>query len=80
MVPREKKPPAFEIVDPDDRLGQIQGLKARRDRVREQLKRADDALDKVKEERSTIMLALQTIEYRIEVLEDGQLALWNDDE
>ena len=74
MVQRDPKTTAAET------LARIQDLKARRDRTQEQLTKAGRKLFEAKEERDTILMALYGLDHSIELLEQGQLPMFGDEE
>lgn len=67
-----------ETVTPAEALARIEGLKARRDRTREQLNKANEELFLAKEKRDTILLALYGIDNQIDLLEEGQIPMFGE--
>lgn len=74
MVQREKEAPSGE------HLARIEGLKARRDRAQEQLRKAEQVLLEAKDSRDTLLLALYAIDHQIDLLEEGQIPLFGEDD
>lgn len=59
-------------------LARIEELKGRRDRIQEQLRKANADLLKAKDLRDTHLLALYAVDHQIELLEEGQLPLFGE--
>jgi len=74
MVQTEKRPAASENLE------RIQELQARKERAQEKLAIANRALFEAKENRDTILLSIYAIDHKIELLEEGQLPMFGEDE
>jgi len=59
-------------------IARIEELKGRRDRIQEQLRKANSELLKAKDLRDTHLLALYAVDHQIELLEEGQLPLFGE--
>jgi len=74
MVQRTKEAATSESLE------RIQELQARKERAQEKLAIANRALFEAKENRDTILLSIYAIDHQIEMLEEGQIPMFGEDE
>lgn len=70
---------ATQGITSSESIARIEELKGRRDRIQEQLRKANADLLKAKDLRDTHLLALYAVDHQIELLEEGQLPLFGED-
>lgn len=64
----------------NESLERIQELQARKERLQEKLAVANRALFEAKENRDTILLSIYAIDHQVELLEEGQIPMFGEDE
>jgi len=69
-----------ETATYSESLARIQELKGRRDRIQEQLTKANQALLQAKDARDNLLLAMYGIDHQIDLLEEGQIPLFGEDD
>jgi hypothetical protein len=74
MVPGEKEAATSESLE------RIQELLARKERAQEKLAIANRTLFEAKENRDNLLLSIYAIDHQVELLQDGQLPMFGDDE